>query len=909
MNQTRNVALNIDKIVELFGDKIYNSDGSAFREQVVNAISHGVLAYQMKYNDTDAFVEIVIDHSHRKVTVVDNGMGMPLDTFYDFFASFGNSKNTDDGKRSGQHGLGAMSFLRLSSSTIVESKTRETDEHYCCIIEDGKTVNEVPNRTLTNFGTKIEMTLKEKISISELRSTVKNIAKKSPVKIIFRETNTEYSKDQSSSIDNYGTETESTEATYTVFPAKHEFIDCIVDTYMEVDGQNGLSIATIENNDGNAQNIKIQKIESIDPLVEIYITSNRTFAGRYGAVSTDVNLCRVPIELSDSYDSEFRTYCDNWGVHVNILDERKYAPEHHRDHLTKESSQMLVATIKESIENFIQTIQVDEPINYYKHPYQWIINKRGVDPCFNAQTLDVLHQLRATQIHLRYDNKSGKQGVHWMQLDRFLEIDFDEKLLIKQNSLSRVVWENLEDAGYQPILISIDWYNPEKKLDKLVYDIVTELKAEKYDDFKKRTKLKTNTKRIARIGGGMVKTYSLDGSDTTTIDDINKMKHVLFVDGPEWNGNKIRKMMEMSDYTGNYEGDYKPVFHIINTKKHLDKINKQKLNPREYITQKLMNKKFAYSQPYTTTTETDTLANILEIAGKQGLHVTHIDVQPLSRKESISHFPSSKTQLFVDRITHEALYWQSAPGMVETGRYYDSDPELGYLHHKEKIYSFDVYQRVDEIPRRYGFTYYMINNEYENELLKTLCVKDDIFGKIAFQQMINLLDDFNRSRHRRSQDTKIEDKERKDLIKMIATMANTLQNMASDERDIYSSSEKFMEIGRDYLKKCGSTLDLDTFYEDPTSTMYTYRIENLLAQMKSTGHKQEDLIKEIKFDGYIGLDNNQTFIYKSEIDTNDVDHIYDILRDNNDQLKLETRVIDGRVVIGQVIDNKSLDNE
>ena len=82
--------INVPMIKELVSDKIYRSDASAFREQYVNALSHGCVAYHQEYGYTDdVFVHVLFDYGARKVTITDNGMGMTKNIFSDNFMSFG----------------------------------------------------------------------------------------------------------------------------------------------------------------------------------------------------------------------------------------------------------------------------------------------------------------------------------------------------------------------------------------------------------------------------------------------------------------------------------------------------------------------------------------------------------------------------------------------------------------------------------------------------------------------------------------------------------------------------------------------------------------------------------------------------------------------------------------------------
>ena len=76
------IKINVPMIKELVSDKIYRSDASAFREQYVNALSHGCIAYHQEHGYTDDVnVHVEFDYGLRKVTITDNGMGMSKTIF------------------------------------------------------------------------------------------------------------------------------------------------------------------------------------------------------------------------------------------------------------------------------------------------------------------------------------------------------------------------------------------------------------------------------------------------------------------------------------------------------------------------------------------------------------------------------------------------------------------------------------------------------------------------------------------------------------------------------------------------------------------------------------------------------------------------------------------------------------
>ena len=462
------VKFNIDKIIDIFGDKIYKSNGSAFREQLVNALSHGCLQWYDEYGrDESVYVTVEFDHLHRSVVVHDNGMGMPEDTFNNVFAGFGFSENNSS-KRSGKHGLGAMSFLRISSSTIVESWSRKTDEHYCYIIEEGKETRKLNNRLLEGFGTRIQMTLKKDVRISELRKTVKDVAKRYPVKTVLVETNTEVSQNTGSGISTYGMdETPAISDGTVVFEPVIELEDYIKKEY---------------------QTDQVTAISSIDENVQIWLNPK----GR----NEDIMLCRVPISLRrDRYEldsaerSVFDTLTSNFGIIVNILDERgDYTPEHHRDELELKSANKLIRIINESIIQFIGTVSINSIDEYRNSEYRWVLDAHGVDEYFRAETRYIMDYLKFT---VKYRDDGGisksKKTIH----DIIHEYDH----IFYSDTMPKVTFDAFASCGlFDPnrLVFIQPWYENYDDTARS-YEIMTKLR-EDFEDAKlakKRLKIKS----------------------------------------------------------------------------------------------------------------------------------------------------------------------------------------------------------------------------------------------------------------------------------------------------------------------------------------------------------------------------------------------------------------------------------
>ena len=82
-------------IIHMFGANIYHSDESAYREQLVNALSHGALPVLEAGHE--AWVEVTFDYAERTIVIQDmNGMGIPWKDFDNICTYLGQSGNSMD---------------------------------------------------------------------------------------------------------------------------------------------------------------------------------------------------------------------------------------------------------------------------------------------------------------------------------------------------------------------------------------------------------------------------------------------------------------------------------------------------------------------------------------------------------------------------------------------------------------------------------------------------------------------------------------------------------------------------------------------------------------------------------------------------------------------------------------------
>ena len=376
--KTFELKINVPMIKELVSDKIYRSDASAFREQYVNALSHGCIAYHDQFGYTDDVnVHVEFDYGLRKVTVTDNGMGMDKTIFSDNFMSFGFStvdKETNN-TRSGMFGLGAISFFRIASACIVESWDRKTDERFTFMTRNTDESEFVENRTLTGPGTKTEIFLKEHVRIDTLVSMVKKIAGNYPVKTILEIVNSE----QEQTIASYKN---TDEDSYDEFQPTMRFKDY-------VSQQTSGRFTQIVNDDE----------------MELYLSTT-------GRNKNHTYLCRVPIDVH--YTTGFTTFLNIKKEKINGEDSKgnfklQEVPKPDRDEVNEIAEEYFSTKIEKLCDDMIASIDITSYEQYLASEQRWILNGYSVDDKLNAKTHAFVQQLREP-VRIRNSDKIQKRS-------------------------------------------------------------------------------------------------------------------------------------------------------------------------------------------------------------------------------------------------------------------------------------------------------------------------------------------------------------------------------------------------------------------------------------------------------------------------------------------------------------------
>ena len=369
------VKINVKMIKELVSDKIYRSDASAFREQYVNALSHGCIAYHEEYGYTDdVYTKVIFDFGKRCVTIRDNGMGMTKSIFEDNFMSFGFStvdKKTNN-TRSGMFGLGAISFFRIATVCKVESWDRKTDEHFAFMTRNTDESEFITNKDIDEYGTQTEIYLKEHVKMESLIAMVKKIAVNYPVRTILEVINAE----QEQEITTYKVDDGDT---YEDYPAQMRFKDFV----------------------SNMTSDKFTEIVNDDEM-ELYMSTS-------GGNKNHTYLCRVPIDID--YETGFTTFLNIKKEKIKDTDSHgkeilREVPKPDRDEINEVATEYFDKKITKLIDSMIHDINVTSYDQYLKSDQRWILNGYSVDDKLSPLTHSFIQKLREP---VRYRTVDGIQ--------------------------------------------------------------------------------------------------------------------------------------------------------------------------------------------------------------------------------------------------------------------------------------------------------------------------------------------------------------------------------------------------------------------------------------------------------------------------------------------------------------------
>lgn len=171
-----NFQIEVNRILEILSNDIYDSPYALLRENVQNA--YDAILMRKSEDGTSFHPEINITINGRAITIEDNGIGMDEEVFQNNYWKAGSSgKNNEEAKKAGvigTFGIGAMANFGVANSLAVISKKFDTDITIkTSAVRENLSVTEecvefeVLNENRAQPGTTVEVMIDEGVSFNE----------------------------------------------------------------------------------------------------------------------------------------------------------------------------------------------------------------------------------------------------------------------------------------------------------------------------------------------------------------------------------------------------------------------------------------------------------------------------------------------------------------------------------------------------------------------------------------------------------------------------------------------------------------------------------------------------------------------------------------------------------------------
>jgi len=375
-NGNINIIINSEVIGQTLAKKIYTSWTSGLRELYNNEARACRTAKKM---GGDPSIVITIDPTESSKQVIIQGvdsLGITKAMFNKVLRVIGTSGNTD-GEEIGQYGMGFISYALMTDALLLETWSRETDEHYAMLCDSGLKFKPIPLdtsngvNTMSAYGTKLTMTCNDDVKWTQLIYNIKQLSRFSnvPTKIILLDKvfagYTGYSRDV------YDEDTEA---------GVHE-----LDSY-----KSGMDYLK----DQHAYNwIKETDHETAEPILfydEITIDNeDYRFDGimvirqtRYGGVNIVEGDSRIPMLLvGTSIESTFSVKGLQSGI-INVKNERKYSPVASRDSLEDKAVEELKDQLLNDLSLYMEKYNIESVDDYNSSMTKCIL---ASDPMYELQ--------------------------------------------------------------------------------------------------------------------------------------------------------------------------------------------------------------------------------------------------------------------------------------------------------------------------------------------------------------------------------------------------------------------------------------------------------------------------------------------------------------------------------------------
>ena len=507
-----NIIINSDVIGQTLAKKIYSSWESGLRELYNNEARACRTAKKMGANPS-LVITIDPNSSSRQVTIqgVDS-LGITKAMFNKVLRVIGTSGNID-GEEIGQFGMGFISYALLTDALLLETWSRETDEHYAMLCDSGLKFKPIPIdknndvNTMSEYGTKLTMTCNDDVSFNTMVYNINLLARFSqiPTRIILL--------DNIEGDDTYYGRRNNTDKSYDKGVIVCGLYENGMDYLKSLDSYDRFK----DTNREQGEKILFYKEITIDNENYRFDGIMAIYKNRYGSVGILNNIRQVPMLLVGTNIDSAISVSGFHSAIINIKNERKYSPVASRDMIEENAKYELEGDLKGDITAYMGQYNIDT-IDDYKESLNKCLLSRNVmyqiEDYLSEASQDV-----STTLNTRYSTPDKTT----ISLSDMLAVGGN---IVALKSLRRTLMDTLEDHldGNVQFFRIPTKLSDERRGHRIA--LFKELGIIMGDDYKKENKIKEKRSIITVVSGTTNKTVSYSGDRSVIL--YNSIRGVNF---------------------------------------------------------------------------------------------------------------------------------------------------------------------------------------------------------------------------------------------------------------------------------------------------------------------------------------------------------------------------------------------
>jgi len=186
-DEPRSFEADLRVLIRKVADDLYESWQATVREYLANSET-ACLKVEEYLEDSEAspYQSMIVDDSYQpkievewnkkedRLTIKDNGIGMAASEVDEIFRQIGHSAARDDGTKSGQFGMGALSFVKLvglDNAMLMTSHSRLNDDNAAYYVTLAGVEPIIGSLGDNEYGTTFQMTPKDDVNIRDAIAT------------------------------------------------------------------------------------------------------------------------------------------------------------------------------------------------------------------------------------------------------------------------------------------------------------------------------------------------------------------------------------------------------------------------------------------------------------------------------------------------------------------------------------------------------------------------------------------------------------------------------------------------------------------------------------------------------------------------------------------------------------------